>query len=99
MPLTFATTSALAAGYFTFLISARSLLCSFSLSWSSLDSAGAGAAAVVSSALLALAVLATAVFAPKAVGIASAAASANVHPRIILRIGSLLILGPFQRCS
>jgi hypothetical protein len=66
------------AGYFTFLISMRSLLCSFSFAWSSFDRLGAA-----SSLLAAFGVAASAF---EKLGTASASANPIIHPMFNLRI-------------
>src|SRR3954470_6663299 len=85
MPLTWATMADLAAGYFTFLISMRSLLCSVSFACSSFDMpAPLGAAASSVSAVFVDFVPANAV---EKLGTASPNANAIIQPMFSLRIG------------
>src|SRR5438477_2237068 len=86
MPLTWATIDALAAGYFTFLISIRSLLCSASFAWSSFDMLGALASS------LPAAVFDDAANAVEKLGTASANANPIIHPMFNLRIGIFLLV-------
>src|SRR5215471_3484032 len=93
MPFTCATIVVFDAGYFTFLISMRSLLCSASFCWSSFDMPAPALLALASSLplLAAFGDLVPAASALEKLGTASPNANAIIQPSFHLRIEILLV--------